>query len=181
MRPSAGALRVVLLALLLTGCGVRAQDAPEAVPDVQRPSFATGVEVVEEPAEAVVYLVDGGTLVRRRLPAASSGPEDALRALLTLAGPVERLRSAVPAGTRLRSVGRDGDLVRIELDDRFVEVRGSDQLLAAAQIVFTATEQPPARRVQITVGGQPVALPTQDGTSAGDPVTRDAYSTLSPR
>lgn len=178
---AAVALCVALLAGLSAGCGIQAQESPEAVPSAQQPSFPAGSGDPEQLGQAVGYLVDGAVLVRQPQPAASTDVQDSLRALLALEDPVGRRRSAVPPGTQLRSVERDGDLLLVELDERFGAVRGRDQALAAAQIVFTVTEQPPARRVQILIDGRPVAIPTQDGSSGGEPVTRASYSTLAPR
>lgn len=181
MRAPAVVLCVALLAGLSAACGVRVQESPEAVPSALQPSFPAGPDRQGQPGQGVGYLVDGAVLVRHPLPAASTDVQDSLRALLALEGPVGRRRSAVPPGTQLRSLERDGDLVRVELDERFGAVRGRDQALAAAQIVFTVTERPPARRVQILVDGRPVAIPTQDGSSGGEPVTRASYSTFAPR
>jgi spore germination protein GerM len=174
---------VVLLAAALAGagasaCGVRLQDAPVPVPADQRPALTTGAAVPPQPADAVVYLVDDGRLVPQDVPAASDDVEGALRALLAASRPQGQRRSAVPPGTQLLSVQRDGDLVVVDLDERFAQVRGRDQVLAAAQVVLTATERPPARRVVIRVVGEVVAVPVEDGTAVDRPVTRSDFERL---
>ncbi len=177
--------RWVLVAAVATalvfGCGVRAQDSPERVPPPEQPSFGVESTGDVESVDAVVYLVERGRLVPDRVPASTADPEDALRALLAVAGPRGARRTAVPAGSTLRSLSRDGDLVTVDLDSRFAEVRGRDQPLAAAQVVFTVTEQPPARRVRITVNGQPLPIPSDAGATGDEPLTRESFESLTPR
>ncbi|HEX2849142.1 MAG TPA: GerMN domain-containing protein, partial [Acidimicrobiales bacterium] len=54
-----------------------------------------------------------------------------------------------------------------------------EQVLALAQIVFTLSEIPDVARVQFTLAGSPIEVPTPAGSTTG-PVTRDAFPTIAP-
>jgi N-acetylmuramoyl-L-alanine amidase len=125
-------------------------------------ALAFAVSAQAGPAPRIhVYFVRGGELaaVERR---ASSIPA-AVRALL--AGPTagERkrgLRSALPAGTRLRGVAVERRIVTVDLDARVAAGRDDGELRRrAGQIVRTVGSLPGVRAVRLLVeGGTPIGL-----------------------
>ena len=175
-----------VVCVLLSACGVRAQDGPEQLPPGVLPSElrhqssasatpSTGSTVTTVP----VYLVEGSRLVREERPARRRSLEDALTALLT-AGPQGARRSAVPPGTVVEGLTARGARVSIELSAPFAEVRGRDQVLAAAQVVWTATEHTPVREVELLVDGRRIELPVDEGEVTEGPAERRDYWSVRP-
>ena len=175
------ALAVALVVVCTTACGVQPQDDAEPVPTHLLPAdVAAPTSAPSSPATVDVYLVEQGRLVRHAQPGAGDDGLSALRSLLSAAAPQGTRRTAVPAGTSLLSASADGDLVVLDLSGEFGEVRGRDQLLAVAQVVWTVTERPPLRRVRLTVEGRELPLPVDTGAAASGPVTRDDYASVGP-
>ncbi|SFF47274.1 GerMN domain-containing protein [Blastococcus tunisiensis] len=180
-------MRVLLLLLVLlslTACGLP-RDAsvhPVAVPPGSTPSARSGGS--PDGGEVAVWFVRGTRLEAVPRWAPEPGPAGAVA--LLLAGPtrsevVDGLRTAlspvdatvfpmVPAaGTVTISVGRD-----------FTGIGGGNQLLAVAQVVWTATQFRAVDRVCFTVDGSPVEVPTDAGL-VGRPVDRSDYRSAAPR
>lgn len=63
--------------------------------------------------------------------------------------------------------------------DELVSLSGQQQLVAAAELVWTATEVPGIDRVLVELDGRPIELPTDTGLS-GEPVRRVYYRSLAP-
>ena len=184
-------LAPVFLALLLTACGVPQDQEPRALSKDGVPfgllstSTTQTTVVVDEPsALAVVYFVRDDRLIpvqrQVRAPASSGRLLDAL-----LEGPSEAeseagFRTAISSEARVRDVTTSAGVVTIELTDEFVEVAGQDQILALAQIVFTATETDATGAVRFRLAGEPVEVPRGDGTLTSAPLTRADYAALAP-
>jgi len=175
----------VLLALAcVAGCGVRRQDEPRQVPAAEVPAELAATPGAAAPGQAarvVVYLVEGDRLVRQEAPAARRDVSQALLSLLTAPDPPGPRRSAVPAGTALRRLRMDGDALTVDLSAPFAQARGQDQLLAVAQLVWTATEFAAVRRLALFVDGEALAVPGQGGAVESGPTTRADYRTVGPR
>jgi spore germination protein GerM len=188
VRSSAVAALLAVVVLALAACGVGSQ--PDATP-IDREAVPFGLL---EPASTTtsvpagrttsVYLVSGDRLLRvdRSIPAAAS-PADLVE--LVVAGPseVERafgVTTALPAGSVAR-VGASRGAAEVELSSGFSEVRGDEQLLALAQIVYTLTEQPGIGGVRFTLGDEPIRIPTEDGVRGDGFLSRDDLSALGPR
>lgn len=187
-RRRTAALLASAAALLLGACGVSAQSeptaiAPEAVPfGLLEPTPST--TAVPEGRTVDVFLVSGDRLVQvsRSVPV-DSGPTALVEALV--AGPTDDERSfgtttAVAPGTVARVTTNRG-VADVELTPAFREIRGEDQILALAQIVFTLTEQPGIGGVRFTLDGEPVRLPTTDGARGDGRLARDDLTALAPR
>ena len=184
MRPCAAV--ALTCVLLLSACGVRSQDKPEPLPaDVLpselQPSAASSAPPSPSPTTTTVpvYLVQDGRLVRVDRPAGRRAVQDALAAL-TAGEARGSQRSAVPPGTVVERLSRRGDLLSIELSAQFGQVRGRDQLLAVAQIVWTATEFPPVREVDLLVDGRRIELPVEQGEVSSGPARREDYRSVGP-
>jgi spore germination protein GerM len=179
-------IRVAVLAVMLAGCGVEPEERAEPVemqllPGELRPS-APEVPSAPRWSPVTVYLVGvDGRLVERPVDADENNASDALEALLEVGSPQDGLRNAVPLGTSVRSVRLDEATLTVDLTEQFRSVRGSDQLLACAQLVWTVTEYPAVKQVRIAVAGQYIELPVDGGASTAAPVDRDDYLSVAPK
>jgi spore germination protein GerM len=179
---------VALVCVVLCGCGVRSQDGPERLPaDLLPPELRPSAAAASSRAPTAttartvpVYLVQDGRLVRRDSPARQRTLDEALAALLVAGDQEGPARSAVPAGTVLERVDVRGQLASLRLSGSFAEVRGRDQLLAVAQLVWTATEFPPVREVDVLVDGRRIELPVEQGEVSSGPARRDDYRSVGP-
>ena len=182
---------VVIAVAVLAGCGVPADrdprpitqrvpfgllDPPPASTTTTRPPLAT----VSTP---VFFVTDGRLVpVNREVPAPLSVPA-ALVALLDGPSDTETaagIRTAISLQTQLLSTEVGGDVARLDLAGTFAEVPGDEQLLAVAQLVFTATAVEGVSAVTFAINGRPVAVPTADGTLKPGPVGRADFPTVAP-
>ena len=184
MRASAG---LALACVVLSACGVQAQDTaerlpPEVLPQELRQSAEPAAAPSAAPASTTVpvYLIDGGRLVRREQPAAARTVEQALALLTTAPQEQGARRSAVPPGTVVERLDVRGDVLVVHLSARFAQVRGRDQVLAVAQVVWTATEFPPVRQVELRVDGRSLDPPGEQGAVSAGPVSREDYASVGP-
>jgi spore germination protein GerM len=176
---------LVLACVVLSACGVREQDAPEplppeVLPSELRPSAAASAAPSPTATTVPVYLVEAGRLVREERPARRRTVEEALAALLTAGEAQGSQRSAVPPGTVVERLSVRGELLSVDLSGQFAEVRGRDQLLAVAQVVWTATEFPPVRSVDLLVDGSRIELPVEQGAVSAGPAQRADYWSVGP-
>ena len=72
-------------------------------------------------------------------------------------------------------------VANIDVSKEFTEVSGNEQILALAQIVYTATAVPGVQSVSFSLAGDPKEVPTQDGTLTTKPLTRTDYARLAER
>ena len=61
-----------------------------------------------------------------------------------------------------------------------IQVVGTSQTLAIAQVVFTATQQPGVTGVLFQIGGQPIEVPTASGATVPGPVDRTVLPAAGP-
>jgi spore germination protein GerM len=106
---------------------------------------------------------------------------DALISLNPTASGQTGLVNAVPTETRvLRAELGDDDVLDLDLTN-LADVESARLRLAVAQIVFTATgiTALPVRGVRFAIDGEPVAVPTEGGTSGtGEVITRASFPRL---
>ena len=176
---------LALACVVLSACGVRGQDRPERLPPdllppELRPSAAASTSPDATATTVPVYLVENGRLVQQEQPASRRTVEEALTALLSAGDLQGSRRSAVPPGTVVERVSVRGELLEVALSRPFAQVRGRDQLLAVAQLVWTATEFPPVRQVDVLVDGRPIELPVEQGEVSSGPAGRDDYRSVGP-
>lgn len=191
MRSGRALAALLALALGVAACGVPEDDEPRALSERGVPfgllspaTTQTTSPIAQPAASAVVYLVRENRLlpVQRqvRVPVSAGRLLDAL-----LEGPTQDeaaagFRTAISSEARVRDVTAAAGVVTIELSREFVEVSGQDQILALAQIVFTATETDAAGAVRFRLDGEPVEVPRADGTLTSAPLTRADYAALAP-
>lgn len=192
--PYRGAVRTRLVAALLvaaglTACGVPVQTRPVALANGQLPAGLTSASTTTTlPGSSVpvslvqVYFVAGDRLVARSrlVPSPGSLPE-AVADLLAGPTPAEStagIRTSIDPGTELLSERVSKDRVTLDLSAAFANTGGPDQILAIAQLVWTATGVPGIDSVSFELQGSPVAVPLADGTLVTTPVNRDSYASL---
>lgn len=182
----------VLVAALVAACGVPTDSHARALPrsDVPfgllvpstTPPTAPGAP---QPTEGVtVFLVSANRMIavgREVTPPATLFKS--LTALL--GGPTAQessqgFRSAINVGTRLLSLRVQQGVATIDVSGTFVGVTSQEQILAIAQIVFTATADPSVTSVLFALDDKPVEVPRGDGTLTAAGLTRADFPTLAP-
>lgn len=186
------AAAAVALAVLAVGCGIATDDEPRALPradvpfDLLAPSTTTvsSTTPVAVTTEVPVYLIGTGRLkVVRRLV---ESPPSLFRAIESLlAGPTAEeagtgLRSAVTNQTRLLSVRVQSGVATIDLSGEFAAIGGQEQILALAQLVYTATAAQGVLGVRLSLDGKAVEVPRGDGTLTQEPLDPADYAGLAP-
>ena len=185
-------LAAIAVVALVAGCGVPTERAaqvasPSEVPfgllDEERRPVAGANPAGRVPVEVFLFSEDDERLVpvERRL-------DDASVAIVLAEldqGPSETearrdLTSALADVDGIDAVEVDGGVAVVDLSPGFEDISGSDQRVALAQIVFTATARPGVGQVSFTDDGQPVEVPVGDGSLATGAVTRDDYADLAP-
>lgn len=187
------ALTLLLLALLLTACGVPTGNEAETVEDVP---FGLLDPQAAEPAETAapaegpavqIYLVDPAALrlapVERRLDEGEASLSDVMDILLngpTRAEQRQGLITALVDDDAVAATDLVGGVASVDLTQQFTLLDGPTQRLAIAQVVLTLTGRPGVGRVSFTLEGQPIDIPRGDGTLAQGSVSRDNYRELLP-
>jgi hypothetical protein len=173
-------------AALLSGCSVGAQADPVPLAGGRLPTAVR----VPGPVGAgpghigAVFFLQGDRLAAQLAWLPSRDPVDQALADL-VAGPAPggagaALRTALPGSVeQLDSTLTDGVAV-VNLPTTLDRLGAHNEILAVAQIVFTATAQPGITSVRLTSGGAPMEVPTGSGRLVTRPVTRQDYPGLAP-
>lgn len=198
MRTGTRPLIAVLAAagLALTACGVPTDRVPQSLSQRDVPFgllasdvATTSTTVSSSPtALATIYLVakagerDRLQSVDRLVPTPAT-VEKVVRRLLT--GPSDSearrgLRTAVPAGTTILSAPVASAIATIDLSGAFVRGTSQEQIIALAQIVFTATALPGVVGVRFTLEGRPTEVPAGDGSLTQAPLGRANFASYGP-
>ena len=85
------------------------------------------------------------------------------------------LRSALTDTEVIVAAAIAGDTATIDLAEAFSSIGGTDQQLAIAQTVLTATARPDVEQVAFTLEGRPIEIPRGDGSLTSGTVTSDDY------
>lgn len=181
---------VAVAALALTSCGVPTDEAPQALPRqnvpfhlLNPPNAAQGTSTTGK-VPVQIYLVRGTALFPvSRLSSPPGSLQHVLDALLT--GPTTDevaagLRTAIGQQITLRSAGLAYGLAVVDLSSNFGQIVGHEQILAVAQIVFTATALPGVTAVDFELDGKPVPVPTGEGALVQRSLTRADFPALAP-
>ena len=182
-------LAVVALAVALLGaaCGIPQDSSPNHLDAADLPASLTSTPTTAargHPQGVLVeiYFVEADRLVARSRVVA--GPRDvtaALGALLdgpTLPEEASGISTAVSSGTTVLAVHVDKAHALIDLSSDFANTGGPDQILAIAQVVYTATWVAPVTSVSFELSDQPVSVPAANGTLVNGPVDRGDYASL---
>lgn len=176
-------------ALVVFGCGPQAESEAQRIPGDDVPfGLLDGTPVESSPTTSAapnrsmeVYFVRGNRLVPvereserpsviRAFEALANGP--------TAAEAGNGVRTAIPPGVEVPSLRASGATVVVQLDGPVAEASPSEQVLALAQMVYTATAFSGIDSVQFLIDGQPVDIPRADGTLTRGPVSRSDYQGL---
>ena len=185
------AVLVAAAVTLLVACGVPADETQPreiASDDVQfdllaPSSTSTSTTVGPGGEQAVeVFLLRNEQLapVPRRVPAGTNA-RDVIRILLGGTQGNETTRgfgTAIPDGTELLGASLEGATLTLDLSEELNAVQGERQMIAIAQMVFTATELAGIDGVRFQIEGEPVEVPKGDGTSTSAPVRQADYPDL---
>jgi spore germination protein GerM len=172
---------VLGVSLLLAACGVSNDDSPRDIPESDQQTLGFNQERAAGAASgtARIYLLGSATAGQTAalLPVArdvNETPTAVLEALLEGANATEltrQYRSAVPAGTELRSASLRSGVLWVDLSAELLQLSGNDLIDAVAQIVFTASEIDGVQSVWILVDGQEQQWPDGSGELQSDPLT----------
>jgi spore germination protein GerM len=175
------------LVTLAVACSPGSQDQPDAIDRRDVPfelldSTTTSTTPASLPTEsdATVYFVVDGALVPVGRDVAPTDVDAALQALLegpTTAEAALGVASAIPSGTTITRLARDGETLTVDLETD-PGTAESDAPLAVGQLVLTVTTIPGVERVRFRVGGEPVQVPKGDGTLSSGAVSADDYQAL---
>jgi hypothetical protein len=186
------ALALVLAAVTLVACGVPSDSGPRPLPrdgvpfDLLAPgsSAVTSSTLVAVTTDVPIALIGTDRLaVVRRLVEAPPSLFRIIEALL--AGPTAEesalgLRTAIINQTRLLSVRIQSGVATIDLSGDFAAIGGQEQILALAQLVFTAASAQGVLGVRLSLDGKPVEVPRGDGTLTQEPLRPSDYAAIAP-
>ena len=168
----------VVVTLLVTACGVDAQRTPEPVPPGRLPAASPSTSAPAAVARGRVWGARDGRLVPVFTELEDAGAAARIRAVLSLADPDERLPSALPPGTRLLQVTRSRDRILVILSGELRAVPPQDLPLALAQVVYTVTERPEVRRVDVRAEQDPIVYVDASGRRIGRSLVRSDFTEL---
>lgn len=162
------------------------QSEPKAGQDPPAVKSPDTVQRTAEPRDRVLYFSqvdsDGSILrvkVNRKLPVSDSPMTDAIQALISGPNSDEKHRgliSLIPPGTRILSATVKGDTAEISFSEDFQYNTSGVEGYAAQlrQIVYTITEFPNIKNVQILIEGRRVDY-LGEGIWIGRPLNRDMF------
>jgi spore germination protein GerM len=128
-----------------------------------------------------IWLLRGEELevVRRSVPKVPGIGAEAVKALLAGPTPDEAamgLATAIPEGTRFRSLDIDDGVARVDLSHQFEAGGGGLGLtLRLAQVTCTLDQFESVRGVRFAIDGALVSVLSGDGVVLDEPVTCDGY------
>jgi len=182
-------LGVVACALAVAaGCGVPSDGdarpiAPDQLPEgLGAPESTTTIPAPESTQIVQLFYVRQGSLVPTIDEVSVNASLNEIMAALT-SGPVDELanvgfRSALGGADVVRDVSLSAGVARVDLTPAYTQIPPGDQVLGLGEIVLTLTAQAGVGQVQFTLDGQPIIVPSADGTIAAGPVSRDNYAAL---
>jgi spore germination protein GerM len=187
-------LALAALAGLAVACGVPSDASPRALAAHEVPFGLLGptsTSTSEPPdlsgyprASVVIYLVKQGRLVAAsrqvRAPVSLAKTLTALLVGPTDAEAAQDIQTAIGPSATLLSANVTAGVATLNMSSGFGQVAGPSQITEVAQLVFTATTEPPVGAVTFELQGQPVQVPDGEGTLTGRPLTRRDFPALAP-
>jgi spore germination protein GerM len=190
-------LALLGLVLAVTGCGLSANDDPQAIEaddvpaDILDPNPPTSTTLSDLPTGFVtVYLIarEGDTTRVSPVPRDVANPTSRGAAITALLEPTSdqeqrmSLSSSIPSDTVLLDttfVQDDHELI-VNLSGALFDIQGKELANAFAQLVWTVTELDGVRQVRFKVDGEAYRAPNADGIEQDGAVTRSDYSAVAP-
>ncbi|MFB2833769.1 GerMN domain-containing protein [Floridanema evergladense] len=84
--------------------------------------------------------------------------------------------SAIPQGTKLRSIKVDKDAITVDLSPEFTSGGGSASMTGRlGQVIYTATSLNPKAKVFLLVNGKPLDTLGGEGLEISQPITRENF------
>ena len=84
--------------------------------------------------------------------------------------------TAIPQGTKLRSIKVDKDSVTVDLSPEFTSGGGTTSMTGRlGQVIYTATTLNPKAKVFLSVNGQPLEILGGEGLEITQPMTREIF------
>jgi spore germination protein GerM len=178
--------------VVLAGCGVTSDAAPRPLAPSKVPFHLLdpkgGTSTSVPPAaNVIVYFVDpSGHLVP--VERAVTEPQHLLSVMNALvAGPTSTeqanggLSSSITPTVRVLNASvQSGGVAVVNFNNAFIQIGSSNQVMAVAQVVYTATQQAGVSGVQIEVGGAATDVPVASNAEVRRPVTRADYAPQAP-
>ncbi len=95
-------------------------------------------------------------------------------------GATKNLTNTIPSSVRILGLKLDGDVLDLDVSN-LDNVESTQQRLAFAQMVFTATDLPGVDAVRFSISGRSAQVPTDTATSKlGQAIDRGDYAQLDP-
>ena len=184
-------LRLVAVVALVAGCGINADRAAREISADQRQSLIDTLSANEPRpgTTARIFLLapteQGRTTKLRAVGrAVAPDPTEVLTALLdglSQEDQDDRLRTAIPSGTRLLSAELiDAHTLAVDLSSEFFGASGEVLTDAVAQIVFTAHGVNNLMNVVLSVEGIAQEWPTGNGSLESQPLSVFDYPDRNP-
>lgn len=182
---------LVVAVVALAACGAPTSERVE-IADPQDVPFGLlepdRVPVALQPGPGAVVRIhlfdpDRSALVAVTRQVARSGVDAIVRELEAEPTDAESsigLRSALIDIDAVAAVDVEGSTAVVGLHESFTSLGGSEQVVAIAQLVYTLTARPDIEQVSVTIDGESVEVPRDDGTLTRNPLTRADYASFSP-
>jgi spore germination protein GerM len=182
----------VVALVAAAGCSAPVDSGPKtlraaSIPAALRsPSSTTSTSVPSgESEEVTVYYIQGDRLaaVKRRVspPVTVEKVLQKLFAGPTTAEAVGGLRSAISPDTDILGAPIEARIATVNVSKNFAFGLPTDQIMAVAQVVFTAVEIPGVTGVLFAENGRRQEVPEGDGSSTSAPLGRASYPQVTPR
>lgn len=186
-------LGLVLVLVATAGCGVQS-DATARDLSVSRvpyglleaaPTTTTSAPTPSVPrADVLVYFIKDDRMISKLRQV--NAPATVAKALTALVFGVQEdeladgVRSAIDPTAAIQARSLDPATVQVDLSSEFATGSSSEQVLALAQVVYTATALPGVTGVRFTLDGVPIEVPTGSGSLTSDAVGREAFADFAP-
>jgi hypothetical protein len=183
---------VIAFGLALFACGLPRDSAPRQIADdnvpfeLLGPSTTTPGNNVSGGQPVRLYFLDGTQLrsVNRSLP--NRDPQDVLNELVKGVNDKDPagVTTAIPKGTQIVGVARDGTTLVVTLNNAFLTIAGAEQKNAFGQLVYTATDLDVSGvrfRVVDASGTEQDVQPATDVGQKQGPLTRLDFLSLQPK
>jgi spore germination protein GerM len=192
-RPRIATLVAGVVALVAAaGCSAPVDSGPKtlraaSIPEALRsPSSTTSTSVPSgESEEVTVYYIQGDRLAPvKRLVSPPVTVEKVLQKLFagpTTAEAVGGMRSAISPDTDILGAPIEARIATVNVSKNFAFGLPTDQIMAVAQVVFTAVEIPGVTGVLFAENGRRQEVPEGDGSSTSAPLGRASYPQVTPR
>ena len=164
---------------------LRAASLPDDLRGPAPSTTSTTLVATGESEEVTVYFISGDRLspekrrisppvtVTKVLEALFAGPNDAER--------LNGLRTAISPDTTILGAPVESKIVTIDVSKNFAFGLPTEQILAFAQVVFTAVDVAGVTGVLFALNGKRQEVPQGDGSSTSVPLGRASYSQVTPR